>query len=99
MLTKEFRDKLVKLVKNDIKTAIKELELNPKLLELLLSDQDELERAKAEIAHERSERIKYINMTAEMERQLREQATRLQTTQGLLIGAGVFMLLQHLEGR
>jgi hypothetical protein len=97
MLTKELREKLVKMMKNNPQAAIKELERDPQLLELLLNSQDELERAKEEATRERAERIKYVNMTGAMEQQLREQAARLNTTQGLLLGAGLLFLLSNLE--
>lgn len=82
--------KLMQIMKDDPKEAIKIIENEPKLLEILLTSEDQLEK-------EKSEKIKYINMTRGMEIQLQEAAKKLKTTQGLLIGAGIFWLLSNLK--
>ena len=94
MLTEEFRGRLMQMIRENPKEAIKELEKNPRILDVLLNSHDELKKKQEEI---RNEHIKYVNMTRHMQAQLKEQAEKLNTTQGLLIGAGVLILLSLLE--
>jgi len=90
MLTQDLRNKLVHAIKTDPKEAIKFIEKDPRILELLLNNDRELEQ-------EKNEKIKYVNITHQMQSQLQEEAKKLNTTQGLLIGAGVLLLLTLLE--
>lgn len=90
MLTQELRNKLIETIKRDPKEAIKIIENEPGILTLLLRSNEETEQ-------ERNEKIKYINMSLQMERQLQEEARKLNTTQGLLIGAGILLLISLLD--
>jgi len=90
MLSQELRNKLVHSIKTNPKEAIKTIEQDPRILELLLNNDRELER-------EKNEKIKYVNITHEMQVKLQEEAKKLNTTQGLLIGAGVLWLLTLLD--
>lgn len=81
-------------MKENPQEAIKELQNDPKLLELMLHNDDELKKTKQEL---NNERIKYVNMTNQMQQELVVQAEKLNTTQGLLIGAGVLLLLSLLR--
>ena len=90
MLTENLRKELIEKIRNHPKEAIKIIEKEPKILEILLNATKEAEKEKAE-------KIKYVNMTMQMEQQLQEKAKQLNTTQGLLIGAGVLWLLSLLD--
>ncbi len=90
MLSDELRTKLSLMMKDNPRAALKEIEQNPKILEILLMNDNEVQK-------ERNEKIKYINMTQSMQLQLQQEADRLKTTQGLLIGAGILLLLSWLE--
>ncbi|MBI3413355.1 MAG: hypothetical protein HY051_04735 [Candidatus Aenigmarchaeota archaeon] len=90
MLTNELRNKLREELKNNPKKAIEILKKEPQVIEMLLNATEQVER-------ERNEKIKYVNMTAEMDIQLRDRAYQLKTTQGALIGAGLLFLLLLLE--
>ena len=90
----ELRQSLIKKIRENPKEAIKELERNPKILDLLLTSDVELQKKQEEL---RNEKVKYVNMTSHMQTQLRQQADKLKTTQGLLIGAGVLFLLSLLD--
>ena len=90
MLSKELREKLIEAMKKDPKEAMKEIEKDPRILELLLNNDREAEM-------EKSEKIKYVNMTYQMQNKLAEEAKKLNTTQGLLIGAGILLLLSLLD--
>ena len=94
MLTQELRQSLIKKIRENPKEAITELERNPKILDLLLTSDVELQKKQEEL---RNEKVKYVNMTSHMQTQLRQQADKLQTTPGLLIGAGVLFLLSLLD--
>jgi uncharacterized protein YlxW (UPF0749 family) len=96
MISDELRKKFSEMIKTNPQQAIKELEREPKLLEILLNDQTELTKTKQELNNERT---KYVNMTAEMQRQLQAKAAELNTTQGLLIGAGILFLLSQMKKR
>ena len=78
------------------KSLVKEIEKNPNILSILLDDQKELARTKQELNNERT---KYVIMTAEMQRQLQAKAEELKTTQGLLIGGAILMLLSQMNKR
>jgi len=93
MLTQDLRNKMLKMIKTNPAEAIKELEKDPELLKLLLNNDSKLQEKEESL---KNERIKYVNMTNQMQAQLREQADKLRTTQGLLIGAGLLLLLEHL---
>lgn len=90
MLSEEFRKKLMEKLKKNPEELIEELKKEPKILGILLSSDKKAEE-------ERKEKVKYVNMNMQMERQLREQAKKLNTTQGLLIGAGLLWLLSQLD--
>ncbi|MBI5391414.1 hypothetical protein HZB00_00260 [Candidatus Woesearchaeota archaeon] len=90
MLSKELREKLIQAMKKDPKEALKEIEKDPRILEFLLNRDQEAEM-------ERNEKIKYVNMTYEMQNKLAEEAKKLNTTQGLLIGAGILLILSLLD--
>lgn len=94
VLSQELRKKLVKLIKENPKKAIKELEKDPRILDILLNSDVELKKTQEET---KNEKIKYVNMTAHMQHQLKEQAEKLRISQGLLIGAGILLLLSLLE--
>lgn len=94
MLTENIRKELMENIKKNPKEIRKILEDDPKMFEMLLS---EVQKVKDEANQERQEKIKYINMTNQMETQLREQAQKLQTTQGVLIGVGILWLLSQLD--
>lgn len=101
MLSKELREKLIELMKKVPKEAIKEIEKDPKILEILLNNdlrlENEKERYAKQLETEKREKIKYINMTYDMQVRLEEKARQLRTTQGLLIGAGILLLLSLLD--
>lgn len=90
MISDELRKKLLESMKKEPKEAIKEIEHNPKILELLLNDSKEAEL-------EKNEKIKYINMTSSMQSQLEQKSKELKTTQGVLIGVGILFLLSLLD--
>lgn len=77
-------------MKDKPKDAIKEIEKNPDILKILLNDSN---RAEAE----RKEKLKYVNMNCQMQNQLEEKSKKLKTTQGVLIGAGILLLLSLLD--
>ena len=90
MLTKELREKLIELMKNKPKEAIKEIEKEPQILKILLNSDNEAE-------NERKEKLKYVNMTSQMQTQLEQKSKDLKTTQGILIGAGILLILSLLD--
>lgn len=94
MLTQDLRNKMMDMIRKNPLAAIKELEKNPELLKLLLNNDNKLQETEEAL---KNERIKYVNMTNQMQAQLVEQAEKLRTTQGLLIGAGLLFLLAHLD--
>ena len=87
MLSQELVIKLTQLLKEKPKEAIKEIEQEPKILEVLLNSAKEAD----------VEKTRYVNMTAEMQQKLQEKSKELKVTQGLLIGAGVLLILSLLE--
>lgn len=87
MLSEELRIKLSEKMRKNPKEVIRVLEEEPKILEALLNSDKEAE----------VERVKYINMTTEMQRQLQQKAKQLQITQGVLMGAGILLLLSLME--
>ena len=104
MLTEELRKKLIELMKNEPQAAIKEIEKDPRILDILLNNDLRLENEKKEkdryarqLETEKREKIKYVNMTYDMQSRLEKKARHLRTTQGLLIGAGVLLLLSLLD--
>jgi hypothetical protein len=86
MLTEELREKLMNLLRENPTEALKEIEKDPKILEILLSSDKSTKDSEEKV-------VKYINMNNQMQSQLAEQAQRLNTTQGLLIGTGLMLLL------
>jgi len=86
MLTKELREKLRQEIKSDPRRVVELLEKEPQIIEILLDSDEQIEQ-------ERNEKIKYVNMSAEMDRQLRNKANQLKTTQGALIGTAILSLL------
>lgn len=91
MLSQDFRDKLIRKMKENPKEAIAELKKQPKILDILLASDIQAEQ-------ETKERVKYVNMTQDMQVQLVQKSKELKTTQGLLIGAGILLLLSLLDG-
>lgn len=94
MLSEELRIKLAQMMKDNPQEAIKEIQNDPKLLEILLNNDNELHKTKQELNNERT---KYVNMTSSMQQDLREKSAQLKVSQGLLIGAGVLLLLKLLD--
>ena len=94
MLSDDLRNKLLELMKTKPQEAIKEFQKDPKLLEILLNSDNELNKTKEQL---NNDRIKYVNMTSAMQKDLKEQAAKLKTTQGLLIGAGLLWFLNLLD--
>lgn len=90
MLSQELRQKLMTILRKDPKEAVRAIEAEPQILDILLRSDEQVE-------NERNEKIKYINMTNQMQQRLEEEAKKLKTTQGLLIGAGVLFFLSLLE--
>lgn len=90
MITQDFIAGLREDLKKDPSKVIKILEKEPQVLEMLLNATEQVEK-------ERNEKIKYVNMTAEMDRQLRDTAEQLKTTKGTLLGAGALLLLLLLD--
>jgi len=83
MLNKILINSLREKLRENPKDAVKVLEEDPQILRALLDAE--------------SETIKYINMSNQMEQQLRETAQRLKTTQGVVIGVGILFLLMLLD--
>ena len=94
MLSDELRTKLMELMKSNPQEAVKEVQKEPKFLEILLNNENELKNTKEQLTNERT---KYVNMTAAMQTNLKEQAEKLKTTQGLLLGAGLLLFLRLLS--
>jgi hypothetical protein len=90
MLTEELTKRLKELIIKDPKQAIEEIGKNPQILKALLDSQENVET-------ERREKLKYVNMNQQMQSQLEEKSKELNTTQGVLIGAGIFLLLALLS--
>ncbi len=85
MLTDDFREKLKRKLTQDPKEAVKEIEKNPQILNILL-DSD-------------GEKVKYIKMNQELQTKLTQQSQKLNVTQGWLIGAGLLLFLSLLDDR
>ena len=85
MLSDDFRNKLRKQLSQNPKEAVKEIEKNPQILNFLLDSE--------------GDKTKYIKMNQELQTRLQEQATKLNVTQGLLIGAGLLLLISLLDDR
>ena len=83
MLREDLIDKMREELVKDPKKAVKIIEEDPKILEALLNSE--------------KERVKYVNMSFQMEQQLRDMAEKLKTTQGALLGAGLLFLLLLLK--
>lgn len=83
MLIEELRKQLIEQLLRDPKGAARTVEENPKLYEALLG--------------EGGKRVKYVNMSVEMEQGLKETAKRLRMPQGVLIGTGIMFLLMLLQ--
>lgn len=97
MLSDDLRNKLMELMKTNPQQAIKEFQKDPKLLEFLLDSDNELKKTKEQLNNERTERIKYVNMNSAIQASLEEQAAKLKTTQGVIIGVGVLWFLKMLS--
>ena len=87
MITQELVNRLTQLIKEMPKEAIKEIEQEPKILEVLLNSAKDAN----------VEKTRYVNMTSDMQQKLQEKSKELKVTQGLLIGAGVLLILSLLE--
>lgn len=83
MLSDEFREILRKKLSKNPKEAIKEIEKDPQILNLLLDSE--------------SEKTKYVKMNQDLQNKLQQQADKLNVTQGLLIGAGLLLFLSLLD--
>lgn len=83
MLSDGLRAKLREALQRNPKEVVKMIEEEPRILQALLNSDEEI--------------IKYINMSAQMEQELKQKAEQLKTTQGFLIGAGVLLLLDLLS--
>ncbi len=94
MLIQELRDKLINLMKEHPQKAIEELQKDPRLVDILLNNDNELKKTKEQL---HNERIKYVNMTSQMQLELKQRSVELKISQGLLIGAGVLLLLSLLK--
>ena len=81
-LTEEFKNKLMETIKKDPKKAIREIEKNPQIIKILLTNDN---------------KIKYVNMTPQMQMQLKNQAKRLKVSQGILIGMSIKLILSLLD--
>jgi hypothetical protein len=90
MLSEELSKKLKELILKDPKLALDEIGKNPQILKALLNSQDEA-------TNERKDKLKYVNMNQQMQIQLEQKSKELNTTQGVLIGAGIFILLALLS--
>ena len=90
MITKDIIDRLREDLKKNPEKAIEVLKKEPQIIEMLLNASEEVEK-------EKNEKVKYVNMNAQMDRQLRDTAEQLKTTQGTLIGAGLLFLLLLLD--
>lgn len=89
-LTEEIRNKLLEKAEKDPSAAIEEIKKDPNILKLLLNSDKQAEQ-------EKNEKIRYVNMTYDMQRQLDQRAQELNTTKGLLIGAAIFVFLAALS--
>jgi len=85
MLIDDFREKLKRKLIQDPKEAVKEIEKNPQILNLLLDSE--------------GEKVKYIKMNEELQTRLRQQSEKLNVTQGWLIGAGLLLFLSLLDDK
>jgi hypothetical protein len=92
MISDELREKLLNAMKKDPEEVKKEIEHNPQILEFLINTSKEAEL-------EKNEKIRYINMNQEMQRQLEQKSKELKITQGVLIGAGILFLLSLLDNK
>ena len=90
MLSEDFRKELIKKMKENPKEAIAELEKQPKILDILLASDEEAQK-------QAKEKVKYVNMTQSMQSQLAQKSKELRTSQGLLIGAGILLILSLLD--
>ena len=90
MLSQELRKKLKEEIKKDPKKALKMIEKEPQILQILLNSEE-----KAEETYK--EKIKYVNMNSQMQAQLEEKAKQLKITQGILIGGALLWFLSLLD--
>ena len=94
MITEELRDKILDKLNTDPNAALKELGENPQFLKAILSDHKQKDE---QLKLEKNERVKYIQMNANMNTELQKRAEQLQMSQGLLIGVGLLWFLRELE--
>ena len=80
------------MLREDPSKVAEEIKNDPKILDIMLSSDDQLQ-------HERNEKIKYMNMTFQMQQQLEELSKKLNVSQGALIGAGVLFLLSQFDSK
>jgi hypothetical protein len=90
MLTEELTKRLRELIIKNPTEAINEIGRNPQIIKALLDSQNEVES-------ERRDKLKYVNMNQQMQIQLEQKSKELNMTQGVLIGAGIFLLLALLS--
>jgi hypothetical protein len=97
ILTDELKKKLKEQLKNNPTEAIKIIQQNPKLIEALLAAEDEKSRLENEKHGLDGERVKYMNISSQLNQQLVTTAQDLKTTQGFLLGAGLLVLLMLMD--
>ncbi len=83
MLSLEFREKLMKMLRERPKEAVKQIEKDPQILKMLLDSE--------------SEKTKYIKMNDELQKRLEQKADQLNVTQGWLLGAGLLLFLSLMD--
>lgn len=97
MFSEELRNRMLTQLSENPEAVAKEIQNNPNLLKALLDSDKQLAQTQQQLDNERNERIKYVNMTAAREDELRQKAVELRTTQGALLGLGLLMLLSALS--
>ncbi|MBN1175405.1 hypothetical protein JXA48_02055 [Candidatus Woesearchaeota archaeon] len=96
-LTNELRKQLMEHFEKDPQKVIDELKNQPELLKILLTSDQEAHKANQQLEQERNERVKYVQMNNNMQRELAEQSAKLKVSQGALIGLGLIWLLSALS--
>ena len=83
MLSDRIRADLRKKLRDNPKSAVKEIEKDPQILKMLLDSE--------------GDKIKYINMNDDLQNRLQEKADQLNVTQGWLLGAGLLLFLSLMD--
>lgn len=97
ILTDELKKKLKEQLRSNPTEAVKILQENPKLIEALLAVEDKKSQLENAVQQSESERVKYVNMSRQLNQQLTKTAQDLKITQGVLLGAGFLFLLMLLD--